>query len=355
MSTMSSVHQRKPAADKHTNPSDEKPLVPPPAESEAFDQAVLLSLRNLPTWMRDNDYIETCYRPPAPTFLRALTTGFTRLHNETANVWTHLLGCVLFLSCLIPSLPRLLHRLPLHNPAHPYHALRLHGISPTTPLAAVEAFRDEAARVTAPLALAAVFCLGLSAFYHAAWVRSRVVLGLLSRLDFAGITLLCAGHTMSGVRALFFCAPPRGGVTVIAFYSGLSAAAAIATAMAVITPGFGGKRSHLARSAVFSVLAWVCCAPTFHAGVAHGWADPEFRFMGLYVFGTMACYFGAVFFYATRVPECCAPGKYDMWCNSHQLMHIFVVAAAYTHYSGIQAILEVRLNSGCAVSALMRS
>ncbi|CAF4980095.1 unnamed protein product, partial [Rotaria magnacalcarata] len=39
--------------------------------------------------------------------------------------------------------------------------------------------------------------------------------------------------------------------------------------------------------------------------------------------------------YAARIPERLAPGLFDIWFQSHQLFHVFVVAAACVHYYGI--------------------
>jgi hypothetical protein len=40
-------------------------------------------------------------------------------------------------------------------------------------------------------------------------------------------------------------------------------------------------------------------------------------------------------FYIARIPERLAPGLFDIWFQSHQLFHVFVVAAACIHYYGI--------------------
>ncbi|KAJ7427112.1 hypothetical protein WISP_09604 [Willisornis vidua] len=52
----------------------------------------------LPDWLKDNDYLLHGHRPPMPSF-RACFRSIFRIHTETGNIWTHLLGFVLFL-CL---------------------------------------------------------------------------------------------------------------------------------------------------------------------------------------------------------------------------------------------------------------
>jgi adiponectin receptor len=53
-----------------------------------------LSYAEIPDWMQDNDLIKEYYRPQL-SFGLALLTLF-ELHNETVNVWSHLLGLCAF-------------------------------------------------------------------------------------------------------------------------------------------------------------------------------------------------------------------------------------------------------------------
>lgn len=61
----------------------------------------------LPEWLKDNDYLLHGHRPPMPSF-RACFGSIFRIHTETGNIWTHLLGDFLnhFLSrcCLFSNI-----------------------------------------------------------------------------------------------------------------------------------------------------------------------------------------------------------------------------------------------------------
>lgn len=46
---------------------------------------------SLPAWLRDNDYILHYHRPQLNTFWACFKSIF-RVHTETGNIWTHLLG-----------------------------------------------------------------------------------------------------------------------------------------------------------------------------------------------------------------------------------------------------------------------
>ncbi|MGH0190118.1 UNVERIFIED_CONTAM: hypothetical protein FKN15_042312 [Acipenser sinensis] len=45
----------------------------------------------LPDWLKDNDYLLHGHRPPMPSF-RACFRSIFRIHTETVNIWTHLVG-----------------------------------------------------------------------------------------------------------------------------------------------------------------------------------------------------------------------------------------------------------------------
>ena len=46
---------------------------------------------HLPKWLRDNDFLICGHRPPLNSFLACFKSIF-RVHTETGNIWTHLLG-----------------------------------------------------------------------------------------------------------------------------------------------------------------------------------------------------------------------------------------------------------------------
>ncbi|XP_015935540.2 heptahelical transmembrane protein ADIPOR1, partial [Arachis duranensis] len=62
----------------------------------------LLCFWELPEYMKDNEYILRYYRANWP-LKQALFSVF-RWHNETLNVWTHLLGFLLFLGLTLANL-----------------------------------------------------------------------------------------------------------------------------------------------------------------------------------------------------------------------------------------------------------
>ena len=53
-----------------------------------FSQVIHFS--HLPQWLQDNDFLHFGHRPPLPT--SECFKSIIRIHTETGNIWTHLLG-----------------------------------------------------------------------------------------------------------------------------------------------------------------------------------------------------------------------------------------------------------------------
>ena len=54
-------------------------------------------LQDVPDWMRDNDYIKSGYRIDYEG-AGELSTTICKCHNETVNIWTHLVGSLVMLT-----------------------------------------------------------------------------------------------------------------------------------------------------------------------------------------------------------------------------------------------------------------
>ena len=55
----------------------------------------LLSHLDLPEWLRGNPFLSHYHRPPMPSFGFCFKSIF-KIHTETGNIWTHLIGFVAF-------------------------------------------------------------------------------------------------------------------------------------------------------------------------------------------------------------------------------------------------------------------
>ncbi|KAK2997386.1 hypothetical protein RJ639_024915 [Escallonia herrerae] len=62
----------------------------------------LIKYDALPDYLKDNEYILDYYRCEWP--LKDLITSVFAWHNETLNIWTHLVGFLVFLTLTVVSL-----------------------------------------------------------------------------------------------------------------------------------------------------------------------------------------------------------------------------------------------------------
>jgi adiponectin receptor len=140
----------------------------------------LLKWSELPSWQQDNHYILSHYRPATNSFYGCFQSMFY-LHNETVNVYTHLLGSFVF--TLVGILL--------------YDVLRS---------------RYSSASLGDVLAFSCFFggaalCLGMSGFYHLITNHSPEVSSFGNKLDYLGIVFLIAGSYAPMVYYGFSCHP----------------------------------------------------------------------------------------------------------------------------------------------------
>lgn len=140
----------------------------------------LLSYEKIPEWHQGNDCIYHGYRPESNS-VRACFASWSYMHNETINIYTHLLPAVLFLVA-----EALMHR----------------WIQFRYPKAT-----SEDHLVFTFFLLSAATCLGMSATYHTLMNHSMRVSDIWLRLDFIGIIVLTLGDFVSGIYMGFYCEP----------------------------------------------------------------------------------------------------------------------------------------------------
>ncbi|RKK34000.1 hypothetical protein BFJ69_g18719, partial [Fusarium oxysporum] len=61
-------------------------------------EKALLLWDDLPAWRRDNAFIHSGYCRIRPSYLHSLRSLFN-LHNESVNIWSHLLGAIVAVAC----------------------------------------------------------------------------------------------------------------------------------------------------------------------------------------------------------------------------------------------------------------
>jgi len=266
---------------------------------------------SLPEWLQDNDFLHTGHRPPLPSFTACLKSIF-RVHTETGNIWTHMIGCVFFVGIAI------------------YFFTRPHNVIQ---------WQDKLA--FSPFFLGAIACLGLSFAFHTVYCHSERVGKLFSKLDYVGISLLIMGSFVPWLYYSFYCRlQPK--YTYMITISVLGSFAIVVS----LWDKFSEPLFRPLRAGVFMALGLFGVVPAVHFIITDGYSaaikETSFHWLVL-----MAClYIGGALLYAMRIPERFFPGKCDIWFQSHQLFHLCVVVAAFVHYHGVTEMAMKRLSGG---------
>jgi channel protein (hemolysin III family) len=218
------------------------------------------------------------------------------LHNETMNVWTHLVGVAFFLVVATVLFTHVLEPKILH-----YFVFSLFSIG-------------------------CVACLACSAIFHLYYCHyNSNVTRILHRLDYVGISALVVGSFIPFCYFAFSCNPSlRWG------YLGMIAALGT---VGVVGPMFSlwtDQRFFSWKILFYIVFVGSGVVPTVHLQYAlpNNVASPFIVGLSLMI----GLYFVGVLVYAFKIPERWFPGQFDTWLHSHQLWHIFVFVAAAVHF-----------------------
>jgi adiponectin receptor len=175
-----------------TLPRLSSPLTNPhvPNVANSSSGVLLLTIDKIPAWYGDNPYIHAGYRP----VFAAVTPCFQSwlyLHNQTANIFTHLIPGVLALILNGALLWAFRHYYPDAT------------------------FWDR--MVFHVYLTACSLCFGTSAAYHTLLCHSHEFADLWVRLDYVSISALILGSFVPGLYMGFYCEPLllRGYLTMV--------------------------------------------------------------------------------------------------------------------------------------------
>ncbi|KIM93310.1 hypothetical protein OIDMADRAFT_46275 [Oidiodendron maius Zn] len=275
---------------------------PPPNVADRRG-AILVSYHEIPHWYQDNDFVLSGYRPESNSIRKCLESWFYS-HNETINIYSHLLPAILFL--VAESLTS--------------HYFRLYYPNGTLGDRLVFIF----------FLLSATVCLGMSAAYHTLMNHSVQISRLWLRFDFIGIVILTLGAFVSGTRMVFYCEPALQKMywTMILVFGS-------ATIVTLMNPKFQGTGRRNFRVRIFVSIGLLGFVPLIHGIVMFGTAQMV-KQSGIlyYLCGGLLQVMGAVS-YSMRLPETFKPGRFDIYGHSHQIFHVFVVLGTTVHLAGI--------------------
>ncbi|XP_068728267.1 adiponectin receptor protein-like [Montipora capricornis] len=278
----------------------------------------LLSHLDLPEWLRGNPFLSYYHRPPMPSFGFCFKSIF-KVHTETGNIWTHLIGFLAFVSITM------------------YMFLR--PITATAPYP-----KDwQEKLVFGSFFACGILCLGFSWIFHTVHCHSMTISRLFRSLDYSGIVLFIMGSFIPPLYYGFYCS----GVLRVLY---MSLACSLGTICIVVSlcSKLNHSKYRILRAVLLVAFGWSGIIPAIHLIALYG-VHLVMRLVALQWMGLMSLlYTASAVTYATRIPERFLPGKCDIWFQSHQIFHVLVVIAAFVHLHAICEMARYRFDHGAA-------
>ena len=249
---------------------------------------------------QQNPFIISGYRMHHNTYVECIRSLFT-FHNESLNVWTHLLGAIWFLHKLITFVP----------------FVHLDSLEDLVVLFSL---------------LGCLACLGTSAWFHLCLcLPCPNHYECLLKMDFFGIMLVTFTLYLAGVCLVF-----GGGrwalQAIYVLYAFLSAV--LASLPLTVTHLGKFTRASLACfgfSAILPVSHWFAIATPEEVNAFF----PPLVTLSL-------CFCIGMILYATAWPERQFEGYCDYFFHSHQLWHVLVFCGLESAVQGISALHSLR-------------
>jgi adiponectin receptor len=254
-------------------------------------------------WQQDNHYIHSGYRPASNSYKKS-AHSLTYIHNETVNIYTHLLGAItgVFGSFL------------LYNVLHSRY----------------ETANRQDILVFSAFFLGLIGCLSCSAAFHLFSNHSARIQKFGNQLDYLGIVLLIWGSFVPSIYYGFTANPE-----LVTLYWGMITSIGAATAAATMMPLFRTPTWRPVRAAMFVGMGLSAVVPVFHGLRMYGYAYMQEAIGVDWLVTQGALYILGAGIYAARVPEKWAPGRFDIVGSSHQIFHVLVLLAAAAHLKGL--------------------
>ena len=290
---------REPTAEEGTPPlrlppTNEDGTTPHPDDDH--EVAHLTTYDKIPLWQKDNPYILGYYRVHYST--RQCLKSVFQIHNETTNVWTHLIGVLLFIPLIIYAF---------------------------TGVIAVKA--AEHYIVVSLYCIGAMICMGCSTVFHL--FTGHVSSAMYQRMrsfDYFGITVQIVFSFIPACYYGFVCHPGlKWGYLAMIGTLGMGG---------ILGPLFNIFHTHCfrwPRLLIYVTMVISGFFPLIHSQIVIEQGEQRVPIVtGLLLM--FALYGAGVLIYALRIPERFMPGKCDIWIHSHMIWHCFVLAAAVTHF-----------------------
>jgi adiponectin receptor len=268
----------------------------------------LFSFDETPAYLRDNPFIIQHYRGEL-SFRKAIQSVFS-FHNETVNIWSHILGFLLFVALWVAfafsagSCPSPKSREMHCRVAHRWPVYVFFGTSCLVLLVSVAA--------------------------HVLYCVSQRAYKLMWKLDYTGIIVCLASLYIPSCLLVFSCESLWIPVTYIAI-------AWMLAILSIVFSQFDSFQAHQIRHIRFSMFAMLPLLGV--APIAHScfilWSNASVRSAMVKIIVDILLLFGGGSILLLRLPEKWFPGLFDLVGHSHNVWHFAILGALILFYSSI--------------------
>ncbi|XP_074546992.1 progestin and adipoQ receptor family member 3b [Halichoeres trimaculatus] len=275
----------------------------------------LYTYEQIPLFLKENPYITDGYRAHLPSKL-CLRSIFI-LSNETVNIWSHLLGFLLFFSLGVNDLSTVLPASGANREDYVIYAIGLFCFQ---------------------------VCMLCSVGYHLfACHRSEKTSRRWLALDYAGISVGILGCYVPGIFYAFYCNAFWRQVYLLTVLSLI-----LAVFCAQVHPRYLSNDWRRIRMTIFCCVAGISVIPACHWVWLNGGLSTDVVQLFLPRVIVMYLIAGSAFlFYVTKIPERYFPGQLNYLGASHQVWHILVVLMFYWWHQTAVHIMRFRHSQTC--------
>jgi len=274
-----------------------------------------ISFSYMKWWQKDNPDIRHQYRPQLHSYSLCLLSIF-RIHTETINIWTHLLGMLMVIGIMVTML------------------IKLDGDHIDKGMISV-------------FCITAFICFFNSSMFHTFLCHSASVKSFWNRMDYVSIIVLIVGSFVAWLYFMFGCWPK---IRIV--YMCIIAALGITMIVMFTFNRFTHPQYRHFRAGCFIGLGLCGIAPALHLLYTIGFDYAiHKRSMGWLV-GLGCSYIIGACIYAVRIPERWLPGHFDILFHSHQFLHISTLVGVSLNAYGLHKMAKFQLTEESCLPGL---
>tara|TARA_B110000208_G_scaffold176174_1_gene222335 strand:+ start:930 stop:1817 length:888 start_codon:yes stop_codon:yes gene_type:complete len=269
----------------------------------------------LPEWYKDNKYVSKGYRDWNRSCMYYFKSIF-KWHNETLNIWSHLIATILFTL------------LSIYTFKYNYNIY-------LTYLGDI---------ITMSFFLfSCILCFTLSSIMHCFYPKSEDSCNCLLLCDYYGIIFLILCSYNIFIYYLFYC----NNLIQTYYYLIINSLALLCF---IVIKLFNKKKYKLYKLLTCIIFILSIFVPIFHRYLYYKNEHPneyiqEIKFYSI----SLGIYFLAFLFYVSKIPESLCYHKFNCvnYLTSHTIFHIIIVIATITNYYGILNLHNLSKNIDC--------